>query len=344
MDKVQHAFAERVLRDMYDAVLVLDGKGHLAYVNEPAARMLEVDEGYRAPGSRLTFLNSDNNYNNRFNEAILAALYDKEDTQVRKVPYMAPSGRKYVFVLSSSYLRDEEGMHLVVTLSDETKAEEMTQKFRDSSSTFTTFLVGFCGWILVYALWEFLGRPVAADFMTHGVEVLGLIMLIFILARTSLTWRDLGIMTHEPLKTLRTALTVAVCAFGFLCGLKAVCRLIDPNCFEPEAPFLDLKRFGLRQILYVLTAGIQEFLARSVMQGNLKRITRGTHRAALAIFLSSLIFAALHIHFGFLFMVGAAILAGLEGILYEKQQNIFGVWIVHWVFGVSGTLLCLIDH
>ncbi|MBQ6541591.1 MAG: CPBP family intramembrane metalloprotease [Lachnospiraceae bacterium] len=60
--------------------------------------------------------------------------------------------------------------------------------------------------------------------------------------------------------------------------------------------------------------------------------------------LSSFIFAALHIHLGFIFMVGAAILAGLEGILYEKQQNIFGVWIVHWVFGVSGTLLCLIDH
>ena len=64
----------------------------------------------------------------------------------------------------------------------------------------------------------------------------------------------------------------------------------------------------------------------------------------LAIVLSSLIFSALHIHFGFLFMSGAAILAGLEGILYEKQQNIFGVWIVHWVFGVTGTLLCLIDH
>ena len=68
------------------------------------------------------------------------------------------------------------------------------------------------------------------------------------------------------------------------------------------------------------------------------------HPAVLAIFLSSLIFAALHIHHGFLFMAGAAILAGLEGILYEKQQNILGVWIVHWVFGVSGTLLCLIDH
>ena len=220
----------------------------------------------------------------------------------------------------------------------------MTQKFNDASNIFTAFLFGFCGWILIYALWEFLGRPIAADFMTHGVELLGIVMLVFILWRTSLTRKDLGVMAQDPWKTVRTALIVSVCVFGFLCGLKAVCRLIDPGCFEPEAPFIDLSRFGLRQFLYIFTAGIQEFIARVVVQRNLKRITVGKHKTILAICLSSLIFAALHIHFGFLFMAGAAVLAGLEGILYDRQQNIFGVWIVHWVFGVSGTLLCLIDH
>ena len=343
MEEVQHAFPERVLRDMHDAVLVLDNKGNIVYANEPAAHMLEVPEGYREARERFSFL-EDSDYNDSFNEAIYAALYDKDETTVRKVPYMAPSGKKYVFVMSSSFLRDSDGAQLVITLSDETVAEEMTRKFNDSSNTFTTFLFGFCIWILIYALWEFLKRPIPADFMTHGVEVLGIVMLIFILRRTSLTWRDLGITTQDPLKTIRTALIVAACAVGFLCALKGIARLIDPDCFEPDAPFFDISRFGIRQLIYIFTAGIQEFLARSVMQGNLKRITVGKHTALLAILLSSLIFAALHIHFGFLFMAGAAILAGLEGILYEKQQNILGVWIVHWVFGVCGTLLCLIDH
>ena len=75
-----------------------------------------------------------------------------------------------------------------------------------------------------------------------------------------------------------------------------------------------------------------------------RKLISGKHPEAQAIFLSSLAFAALHIHYGFLFMLGAAILAGLEGLLYRKQESILGVWIVHWVFGVSGTLLCLIDH
>ena len=343
MEQVQHTFSERVLSDMSSAVLVLDNKGCIVYVNRPAARMLEVDEGYREGNVRFSLF-TDNVYNDVFNETILEALYKREETTVKKAPYMAPSGKKYVFLMTSSYLQDPDGAKLVVTLSDETVAEEMTRRFNDSSKTFTTFLFGCCGWILIYALWEYLKHPLPGDFMTHGVEVLGILMLAFILRHTSLTWKDLGITTSEPAKTVRTALIVAVCSFVFLCGLKAVSRLIDPGSFEPQAPFLDIKRFGLRQILYVLTAGIQEFLARSVMQGNLKRIIAGERSGLLAILLSSLIFAALHIHYGFVFMVGSAILGGLEGILYEKQQNIFGVWIVHWVFGVSGTLLCLIDH
>ena len=342
MEQTQHAFSERVLRDMYDAVLVIDRKG-IVYANGPAARMLEVKEGFREAGERSNFL-TNNKYNNSFNEAIFAALHNKEETTVEKVPYMSPSGKKYVFVLSSSFLSGSQGSQLVVTLSDETLAEEMTQKFNDSSNTFTTFLFGFCGWIIIYALWEFLGRPIAADFITHGVELLGIIMLIFILRRTSLTRHDLGVMAHDPWKTVRTALIVSACVFVCLCGLKGICRLVDPNCFEPEAPFFDISRFGLRQILYIFTAGIQEFLARIVVQRNIKRIAVGEHIAMTAILLSSFIFAAMHIHFGFFFMIGAGVLAGLEGILYDRQRNLFGVWIVHWVFGVSGTLLCLIDH
>jgi membrane protease YdiL (CAAX protease family) len=251
-----------------------------------------------------------------------------------------------VFLLSSSYLPGESGddAQIVITIDDETEAELMKQKLNDSSRTFSTFLFGFCIWILFYALWEFLGRPFPSDLMTHGVELLGIVMLLFILRFTSLTWHDLGVRTDKPKETVLTALVVAACAVAFLFLLKTVARLIVPTSFEPDAPFFDIRRFGLRQVLYIFTAGIQEFLARSVVQGNLNRITVGRHPKARALILSSLIFAAMHIHFGFVFMTGAAILAGLEGILYEKQQNIFGVWIVHWAFGVCGTLLCLIDH
>ena len=341
--KQPYDFSERVLKDTSSAVLVLDEKGSVVYVNHPASVMLEIGE--KPDGERFALFAEDS-YNDRFHEVVLNALYNKDDTMVEKVPFAAPSGKKYVFRMSCSYLqaKDSDSAELVITLADETEAEETKRKLSDSSRTFVMFLFAFCGWMLFYALWEYLKRPFSYDYMTHGVEVLGLIMLVYILSQTSFTWRDLGGVTYRPWSTVRMALIVAACAFAFLCGLKAAARLFVPTAFEPEAPFFDISRFGLRQILYIFTAGIQEFLARSVMQANLKRIIESPHATALSIILSSLIFATLHIHLGFLFMIGAAILASLEGILYEKQQNLLGVWIVHYFFGVSGTLLCLIDH
>ncbi|MBR4691773.1 MAG: GAF domain-containing protein [Oscillospiraceae bacterium] len=219
-----------------------------------------------------------------------------------------------------------------------------SELIKDSSKTFSAFLFAYCCWMVVYALWQYLGQPVSTDVMTHGVEVLGFLMFFYIMGHTSLTWKHLGITTEKPWQTARTGILIAACAVAFLCIAKAVIRLFAPNAFGPEFPFLDLRAFGVRQIIYVFTAGIQEFLARSVIQGNLRRIMVGRHTAAAAIVISSMSFATLHIHLGLMFMLGAALLAGLEGILYEKQQSIYGVWIVHWAFGVAGTLLHIIGH
>ncbi len=219
-----------------------------------------------------------------------------------------------------------------------------SELIKDSSKTFSAFLFAYCGWMIVYALWQYLQQPVSTDVMTHGVEVLGFLMFFYILGNTSLSWKDLGIKTEQPRKTLRNGLLAAVCAIAVMCVGKAVVRIFSPNAFGPEYPFFDIRAFGVRQIVYVFTAGVQEFLARSVIQGNLRRIMVGRHTAAAAIVISSMSFATLHIHLGLMFMLGAALLAGLEGILYEKQQSIYGVWIVHWAFGVTGTLLHIIDH
>lgn len=219
-----------------------------------------------------------------------------------------------------------------------------SELIKDSSKTFSAFLFAYCCWMVVYALWQYLGQPVSTDVMTHGVEVLGFLMFFYILGKTSLTWKDLGIKTEHPWRIIRTGLLIAVCAVAFMCIAKAVIRLFVPDALGPEYPFFDIRAFGVRQIIYIFTAGVQEFLARSVIQGNLRRIMVGRHVGAAAIVISSLSFATLHIHLGLVFMLGAAVLAGLEGILYEKQQSIFGVWIVHWVFGVTGTLLHFIDH
>lgn len=339
------SFASRVLRDMTSSVLVLDRKGLIEYVNKPASEIFEISQDLE-PGVTKFDLEINQEENDEFSTLVLDALFDREKTHTGKVKYVSPSGKEYYLRVSSSFLELESGMEnlVVITISDVTKETKLSQKIKDSSTTFSTFLFGFSLWMIFYALWVFLKEPFPSTYLTHGVEILSLGMLVFILCKTNLTLKDLGIFSNNLKKDILIGVIVAICSFLFLCLLKLVARMVAPNSFSPELPFVDITKFGLPQLVYIFTAGIQEFLARGVMQSNLDRIMVSKHHAAMSIILSSMIFAALHIHFGFLFMVGAAILAGLEGILYNKQQSIVGVWIVHWVFGVSGTLLSLIDH
>ena len=99
------------------------------------------------------------------------ALYHKNEAQIQMVRYMAPSGKKYIFRMSSSYLRGDDGK-VVITLSDETDATIYREKYIESSRTFSVFLHAFCVWIILYALWEFLKRPIPTRQMTMGVELL----------------------------------------------------------------------------------------------------------------------------------------------------------------------------
>jgi len=165
------AFPARVLRDMYDAVLVLDHQGQLVYFNEPAALMLELDEDEHKAKGTLLKVNLNQPHNDEFNECIMNALYHKNEAQIQMVRYMAPSGKKYIFRMSSSYLRGDDGK-VVITLSDETDATIYREKYIESSRTFSVFLHAFCVWIILYALWEFLKRPIPTRQMTMGVELL----------------------------------------------------------------------------------------------------------------------------------------------------------------------------
>ena len=58
-----------------------------------------------------------------------------------------------------------------------------------------------------------------------------------------------------------------------------------------------------------------------------------------AILLSSLLFGAVHIAHGFMYMTAAMILLGALGGLYEKQRNIWGVAIIHYILGQAACCL-----
>ena len=55
--------------------------------------------------------------------------------------------------------------------------------------------------------------------------------------------------------------------------------------------------------------------------------------------LSSLLFGAVHIAHGFMYMAAAIVLLGALGGLYEKQRSIWGVAVIHYVLGQTAACL-----
>lgn len=341
---LKESFSNRVLRDMTSGVLVINTSGQIIFCNKPAIKMLEIPKNYTENGSTFSTLLSESNYNDEFFEFIIQSIYHKDEVHVGICKFQAQSEKKYVFKMSSSYLITEadETPQIVITFTDETKAEALKVKLKDSSATFTTFLVGVCIWLIIFAIWLYNNKPFPKEYMTKGVEVLGIFIIIFIFAFTSLTFNDIGLKSNSLKKDLKVTFIIVFISFIVLGSLKFILLKTNPGMLKAGTPFINFKGLNAHTLFYIYRSLIQEFLARSGIQANIKRITTSKYPAVTSIIVSSLIFAVLHIHLGLVFMAGAAILAGLLGILYDKQDSIIGVWIVHYFFGVFGTLFSFI--
>lgn len=92
---------------------------------------------------------------------------------------------------------------------------------------------------------------------------------------------------------------------------------------------------------YIYTAFIQEFISRGVIQESLAHVFQGRLSDVLAIGITSLLFAALHIHKGVLMCIGAGVLSILLGLLYEKDRTIWGLVLIHYTFGLIPNLLSI---
>ena len=76
-----------------------------------------------------------------------------------------------------------------------------------------------------------------------------------------------------------------------------------------------------------------------MIYGSIRKLFDGRHAVVWAVLVSSLLFGAVHIAHGFMYMVAAMILLGALGGLYEKQRNIWGVAVIHYVLGQAAACL-----
>lgn len=338
--KPQTAVSDYILRDMANGAIVVGSKGKVLQINDAAKRILEIGDDQMQ--SFLVGMDEASEENTAFYDCIVDAIYDKNITNHKKVPFVSPSGQKYSLHVTSSFfeLQDEEEKGIVITFADETKEDMLILKRNDSMTVLVGAVFVVCLWVFTIALYRFLQDPFPTQYLSRLCEFLSCCMLGIFLKFTSFTVADMGLKSKHLKKDLKEAAIVAVCLLLFMIILKVVFIQLGSGYFAGETAFWKYDDRPAYLVEYIFIALFQEFLARCCMQENLHRILDSyKYGDAVAIAVSSLIFGVFHLHYGLFYMIGAAVLMGSLGIIYKHQRSIWGTYIVHYIFGIAGQCL-----
>lgn len=209
--------------------------------------------------------------------------------------------------------------------------KELEQQKKDVVFALIIFLTTVSAWILFVALWDTLGRPYPPEHMTYGVELIAILMLVVIKLFTNLKTSKLGLTVKNIGPAVKRALIITAVSFVVLSVIKII--------LKPGQPLLNWSKF---QPVYMLTSILQEFLARGFLLTTLNDILDSKKGKHISIICSSLLFASLHLYYGFAFMASAGILSVVLSLCYMKDENIWGVSILHFAAGTMATMLELV--
>ena len=175
--------------------------------------------------------------------------------------------------------------------------------------------------------------------MTQVIDAVVFVGSIVLYKKTDFTFDELGLKIRDVKGTLLSSLGVSALFIALLSVVKLILLKTVPGFFAADAPFWNWNLGLYNWTSYLFTCVVQEFLARSMIYGSIKKMFDGKHSVAAAIILSSLLFGAVHLAHGFVYMMCAIILLGSLGGLYEKHRNIWGVALIHYVLGEAATCL-----
>lgn len=329
---------QRIARDISDGLLLVSLSGTVEYINVRGKQILNnpgLKEGVRYADFMLS---DDSGLNDAFHEYVLNSIYDKEKTHDGTLTYRYPDGSFRYLQMKSSYAFSENGQEaygVILQFSDVTEYHKLQQKYQDAVKILVAIIVLMALWNIAVALWSHLNRPISDAAMTFIIEVIGVIGTVFALKFTSLTIQDFGMGKGVNLRRsllVDSILTVAVIVL--LIALKLILRSVRPDSFPPDAPLIKWGPWGLERILYPITVVAQEILTRGAAQGSLQMVLPDKTPVIIPILISSLFFAAIHIHKGLFLMIGAFLLLSVFGLIYNKQKTVWGLCIPHYFLGI----------
>ena len=331
-EEMQESLDTRVLRDFDEGIITFDRGGIIRYINPAASLILGLTGN--AVGKRYRDVFS------RENDALLSFLVkataEKNTSQRGDILFHREDGGDVRLNTSCICLQDDEDPQersFAVHFEDITEIDSLRRRRRESSAVFIGTMTAVSVWMYFVALWQMTGQKFSQEIMTQLIHIISLVMFFYIRHYTHFSFAEMGLKTKGIGRAVRTDCLLTAVFTAMLFGIKLLMLRVSPGFFAEGAPFWDWGRANWSDFAYPLTVVLQEFLSRGVIHENLRRIFVGRYSEAAAIIVSSLLFGALHIHRGFLYMLAATALLSVFRILYRRQNSIWGLCIPHFVLG-----------
>ncbi len=225
---------------------------------------------------------------------------------------------------------------------NETAEEREARRKSEARVTITTFVVTFILYFTTFFVLDHFFSP-PGWVMNQIVQFYGYIFFGVVFYKNKYPVIDDGVKIKSIRKTILPCLAIAVTGFMLMVLLKIHILKVMPDFFPVGAPFWDWSIVNPADFVYPFTVILQEYLAFIVFKGSIEKAIGGDNANILSLVWMVLLFGILHIAYGPLYMLASVVMMGLLGLLYCKQRCIWGLCIIHFVFGEAATFLRFIE-
>lgn len=319
-----------IFENMSDGVFIINSKQEISYANPAAERIFGLSlKDLSQKSLNTTILSS--RKNRSFNRLIINALRSVRQSDSSVVTYHNGTTKNILNIRINKQINDADEETLLIMMENITANHNLKRHERDCAIIFAGLVTCICVYLSIWCLLEFtLDIHLNTSTYTLMIEGIAFLLFIQILLFTSMTPGDIGIFVRPTrlFQTFRQVLPVGI----IICGIMLLANwLLRMNGYYIKPYYIGGSLQGL--YTYFFTAILQEFLSRGVIQTCVKSLMKIKGQRYLTIMLTSLLFALMHIPFGFPFMMASLVLSILLGVFYEKQENIWGCAFLHWTCG-----------
>lgn len=337
---------DELIHDIEEGIIIVDNNGTISHVNPKAQTILNIKDDYTNK-KYIELIEDDKSKNDDFHQMLIEAVMDKKAVHKKRVKFNTLNAQKTIFI-ASSILKDKDGNHTGVILSfdDVTKEEKLKYKIKTSALMFIILVVMLSLWMFACAIYINDENPMNTTLFGRIIMYIPLLFTPVATRVCGFTINDLGLRTKGIKKYIIIDSLLTVVAVLLMCVIKLLILKFVPSFtfYTTNNQFFDFSKYSIFERLeYGVCVIAQEYLSRGLVYECVRRIVTTEDNKkyvdTIAIIVSSLYFAALHIYLGVAYMIGAFVLLSIFGFIYKKQRSIWGLCIPHFILGMMIEIL-----